>query len=131
LATSPKKKKSSVIVLPVDLLDSEAFQSLNGTAIRVLLRFLRKRRLEKVKAKPGRQDGYVVTNNAEIEYSYAEAKKVDGLYQQRFRLALKTLVDRGFISVEVKGGWLRRIAKYRVHVPDSSEPWRNWKEKKS
>jgi len=120
-------EKSTGIFLESDLLDSEAFQSLNGTAFRVLFRFLRKRQLVPVKTKPGHRKGYLITNNGEIEYSYAEAESRDGIYPPRFRDALSVLIDRGFISVAQEGGLMRRKAKYRVHVKDDSEPWRSWK----
>ena len=94
--------KSSVIVLPLELVDSEAFQSLNGTAIRVLLHFFRKRQLSEIKSGNGKRSGYVIRNNGEIVYPYSEALK-QGMYRQRFSAALKQLLDRGFISVE-RGG---------------------------
>jgi len=120
--------KSSVIVLPLELVDSEAFQSLNGTAIRVLLHFFRKRQLSEIKSGNGKRSGYVIRNNGEIVYPYSEALK-QGMYRQRFSAALKMLMDRGFISVERGGGLFRESTFYRVHCPDSKEPWRRWKQK--
>ncbi|MBU2321757.1 MAG: hypothetical protein KJ884_02235 [Gammaproteobacteria bacterium] len=124
-------KKSSVIVVPIEVIESPSFCTLNGTAKQVLLRFLSKRRMEAIPTKNGRQNGYRIINNGEIEYSFAEAQKRDGFSPQRFNAALKDLKERGFISVERRGGLYRYVSTYRVHVPDETEAWRTWKNRKS
>ena len=118
-------KGSGGIFLERDLLDSEAFTSLNGTAVQVLFRFLRKRVLNKVKVS-GRRDEYTVLNNGEIQYTYAEAEKYHGISRSRFADALRVLRERGFISLTRGGGLFRSHSLYRVHVNDTREPWREW-----
>ena len=106
-------------------MESEAFKSLNGTAIKVLLLFFQKRRLEKIK-RNGRQTEYLVTNNGEIIFTYSEAQKL-GFSRCQFRDALDVLVERGFISVAVLGGGLNHSCNlYRVHEPDTDQPWKDW-----
>lgn len=117
------------IVLTLEVLNAEAFRTLNGTAKQVLLRFLSKRSMVRSKAKKGREAGFFIANNGEIDYSFAEAQGYDGLSPQQFNAALKILKDRGFISVNRPGGFPRVKATYWVHVPDKDETWRVWRKK--
>ena len=106
-------------------MESDAFRSLNGTAIIVLLRFLQKRRLKKVKWK--RKDAWRIINNGEIVFTYDEAEKME-LSRNQFRDAKNTLLERGFISESSsEGGLFRKTCLYSVHVSDSEQPWVDWK----
>jgi hypothetical protein len=113
------------IFLEPQFISSEAFRSLNGTAIIVLLRFLQKRRLEKTKWK--RRDSWRVINNGDIVFTYDEAEDM-GLSRNQFRDAKYTLLERGFISESpLEGGLFRKACLYWVHVPDSEQRWMDWK----
>jgi hypothetical protein len=87
------------VILEPDLMDSDAFKKLSGAAIRVLLRFLRKRTW----ASQGRNK-LPVWDNAGLVFTYAEAKALGICSTTRFFTILKQLVELGFLDVEHQGG---------------------------
>ncbi len=110
------------IYLPRDLLESQAFAKLNGSAIRVLLAFYSKRVLQKHRRRKGRDPVYSVTNNGEIEFTYAEAKAKYGLSCFRFREARDRLVSLGFIDIaETGAGLFKAKTLYSI-----SDRWREF-----
>lgn len=124
------RSKIAGAFLPRELILSAAWRSLTSTAKDVLLLFLLKRRIEYVGT--GKRKSKVIGNNGEIEFSYAEAEKM-GVRRSTFRLALRQLVERGFISLAEAGGLSQGreplSAKYNVHVLDGQgqdETWMTW-----
>lgn len=111
--------------------ESAAFQSLNASAIKVLLRFLSKREVREADSS-GRRTGRVITNNGEITFPYTEAWKM-GLTRATFSSALKTLVKAGFISVTRGGGLAQGGAplpsKFAVNVVQG-QPHAAWEKYK-
>ena len=98
------KKKSSIIVVDKDVLNSKAFSSLRkGSSAIVYFDFLMKRIIKRAKVKSGKQR-VVVVNNGEIEYTYSEAKRKRGFTKQRFHSAIKELVEKGLIDIARPGG---------------------------
>ena len=107
----------SKIVIDADLVTSKVFLKLKGVAPKVFLLFLRRRKMTKV-GKKGKEK-WVISNNGEIVFPYAEAKEKFGITPPRFQRALDQLVEHGFIDiVHSGGGMLRDISKYSI-----SERW--------
>jgi hypothetical protein len=92
------------------VITSEAFLTLKtATACQVYLIFLTKRKLEKVQSRPGSRDkAYVVANNGEIRFTYAEASGKYGIPSKRFTRALDELVRVGLIDISHSGFGLRK-----------------------
>ena len=107
----------SKIVIDADLVLSPAFLQLTGAAPKVYLLFLRRRRMVKLGRKG--KEKWIIENNGEIVFPYAEAKEKFGITPPRFQRALDQLVEHGFIDiVHSGGGMLRDISKYSI-----SERW--------
>ena len=103
----------SKIVIDADLVTSKVFLKLKGVAPKVFLLFLRRRKMTKV-GKKGKEK-WVISNNGEIVFPYAEAKEKFGITPPRFQRALDQLVEHGFIDiVHSGGGMLRDISKYAI-----------------
>ncbi len=84
-----------------NLLRSPAFRSLKKWAMIVYLDFLRKRQMEPVK-RAKRSDEWIIKNNGEIVYPYAEAEK-KGIGRREFRNAIDELIDKGFLDINHRG----------------------------
>ena len=93
---------SKVTFIEKDVLRSKAFKQLPGTAIQVLMWFYLKRRLKNI-GRRGKEK-WIITNNGEIIFSYAEAEKKYELTRSRFSRALDELIDKGFIDIAHHGG---------------------------
>ena len=103
----------SKIVIDADLVTSKVFLKLKGVAPKVFLLFLRRRKMTKV-GKKGKEK-WVISNNGEIVFPYAEAKEKFGITPPRFQRALDQLVEHGFIDITHSGGgMLRDISKYSI-----------------
>ena len=107
----------SKIFIDADLVLSPAFLCLTGAATHVYLLFLKRRQMKKSGRKG--KERWVISNNGEIVFPYAEAKEKFGITPPRFQRALDQLVEHGFIDiVHSGGGMLRDISKYSI-----SERW--------
>ena len=103
----------SKIVIDADLVTSKVFLKLKGVAPKVFLLFLRRRKMTKV-GKKGKEK-WVISNNGEIVFPYAEAKEKFDITPPRFQRALDQLVEHGFIDITHSGGgMLRDISKYSI-----------------
>ena len=103
----------SKIVIDADLVTSRAFLNLTGVASQVYLLFLRRRRLEKLGRKG--KEKWVISNNGEIVFPYAEAENKFGITRPRFQRAIDKLVEHGFIDiVHSGGGMVKDISKYAI-----------------
>ncbi len=91
-----------------------------GTALKVLIYFLRRRRMVKVGRK-GKQK-WVVENNGQIIFTYKEAQKKFGLSKRRFRDALDNLIELGFIDLNHHGGGMMGDPTLFI----ISERWRDY-----
>ncbi|OPY83436.1 MAG: hypothetical protein A4E70_00206 [Syntrophus sp. PtaU1.Bin005] len=100
-----------------EILESEAFQSLNATAIRVFLRFLQKRTFTKA-GKKGNKSRKQIFNNHGLIFTYAEALAW-GIPGSTFLSAIKKLIEVGLVDLEHQGGPHRNeISLYAI-----SERW--------
>jgi predicted transcriptional regulator len=103
-----------------EILESEAFNTVSATGIRVLLRFLQKRTWVKSRRKGGKPD----YNNGGLAFTYAEAKSLD-ISTSQFHTVIKKLVEVGFIEVEHQGGIHKNdYSRYAL-----SEQWRDYGKK--
>ena len=99
---------ANIIVVEKEVLNSEAFRKLNGTAKTVYLDFLMKRQIKKVKARNGQKKKQVkILNNGEIQYTYGEAE-MRGIPRKTFMRAIDSLMEHGFIDVTHSGSGGRK-----------------------
>ena len=111
---------ASKIVIDADLVLSRAFLKLTGIAPQVLLLFLRRRRLVKL-GRAGKEK-WVIENNREIVFPYAEAENKFGITRPRFLRAIDQLVEHGFIDIaHPGGGMMKDVSKYAI-----STRWQNY-----
>jgi hypothetical protein len=92
----------SNIVIDANLVTSKAFLRLTGAAPQVCLLFLRRRKMVKLGRKG--KEKWVISNDGEIVFPYAEAEKKFGITRPRFQRALDQLVEHGFIDIAHPGG---------------------------
>jgi hypothetical protein len=112
------KKRSNRLFVERDLVKSKAWMSLGGIAPQVYLVFCAKCQVWRPKG----SRTYTITNNGEIHFSYAEAKKSYGITAPRFRRAIDDLIAKGFIDIESTGmGVHKALTYYRI-----SERWRSY-----
>ena len=101
------------IFIDSDLVSSKVFLCLTGAATHIYLLFLKRRQMKKSGRKG--KERWVISNNGEIVFPYAEAKEKFGITPPRFQRALDQLVEHGFIDiVHSGGGMLRDISKYSI-----------------
>lgn len=94
--------RSQTIVIETELLQSQAYLTLPGTAIKVLTLFLARRQM-KSEGKKGHEQWDCV-NNGKIVFPYAEAQKKLGIARPTFTRALDALIRHGFIDINHHGG---------------------------
>ena len=97
----------SKIVLGADLVVSRAFLELTGVAPHVLLLFLKRRQMVKLGRKQGKEQ-WVIGNNGEIVFPYAEAENKFGITRPRFQRAIDQLVEKGFLDIKHAGGGMMK-----------------------
>ena len=106
-----KKKSRRYVQLDYDLMDSVAFKELSAHQIRVLLKFMQKRKWSTLKK--GR-DKKTIYDDGGLVLTYGEAE-IMGIKKSSFHKAVKKLVELGFIDVEHYGGWLGRdYSRYAI-----------------
>jgi hypothetical protein len=101
------------IVIDADLVLSRAFLNLTGVAPQVYFLFLRRRQM----GKGGRKgkERWVIQNNGEIVFPYAEAEDKFGISRPRFQRAIDQLVEHGFIDIaHPGGGMMKDVSKYAI-----------------
>ena len=96
------------IWVPKQLLQSPALLSLkNPTAIKVLMLFLIRRQCEKIR--PGKRGEWIIANNGEIEFTYAEALNKWRISNSTFRRAIHDLLEKGFIDIAAGGQGVHKV----------------------
>ena len=91
------------------MLESAAFAAIKtATAHRILAIFFTKRQW----APTGRrgETDWTLTNNGQIIFTYAEAKKKYGISNGSFRDAIDELIDKGFIDIAQSGAGMYKSA---------------------
>jgi hypothetical protein len=86
------------------ILESAAVKSLSATAIRVLLRFLQKRKWSRIKVK-GKPK--IIYETGDLVFTYTEAEAL-GISRSQFHSVVKKLCEVGFIDIEHQGGGVAR-----------------------
>ena len=103
------------------LVKSKAFQQLNGSAIKVLMLFMLRRKMKRMGPRKGKEK-WIIYNNGEIIFPYAEAAKKYSLNASTFARAIDALVAYGFLDITHSGGGLMGdCTKYAV-----SDRWRKF-----
>jgi len=111
---------SKVTFVEKEILRSKAFKELPGTAIQVLMWFYLKRKLKNMGSRG--KEKWIIINNGEIVFSYADAEKKYGLTRARYSRALNALIEKGFIDIDHHGGGMMGdCTLYAI-----SERWRNY-----
>lgn len=107
--------------LEADLIQSEAFCALStANSVRVLIRFLQKRRFAKKRKNRKNIYGPEVTNQGQIIFTYQEASELGIKGKGTFQKCLKELVRLGFIDIEeedqdgFRPGFGRMPTKFRI-----------------
>jgi hypothetical protein len=115
-----KHKKSSVIVLYQDMMKSDVWIGLSGTAKAVYLLFRCKCRWENYQGRKGRGRTPDLLNNNELVFTYEEARKKYGISNPRFKRAIDELILKGFVDIAATGqGTHKATTLYGI-----SERWR-------
>ena len=99
-----KKKAPPGTWLERDLWESRAYCSLKGFAPQLLSFFLGKRQFQN-QGRDGKQRR-VCVNCDKINLTYVEMAKF-GITQTRMTRAIDQLLEKGFISIVNRGGWIQ------------------------
>ena len=95
-----------------------AFQKLTANSILVYLEFLYRRQLVQV----GKRKEWIIKNNGEIIFTYAEAWEKFKIYRSTFCRSISQLIELGFIDIAHHGGgMLKDCSKYGI-----SDRWKNY-----
>ena len=89
------------------LLESFAFRSLSRKSLLVLSRFWIKTKKVKVKQYKAKAT-WEISNNGDIEFTYAEAKNRLGLSGRSFTRAIDELIAKGFLKINEYGNVYNR-----------------------
>jgi len=95
-----------------NLLRSSTFRSLKKWSLLVYMDLLRKRQMEQVK-RAKRSNDWIIRNNGEIVYPYAEAEQKK-IGRREFRNAIDELIKKGFLDIthQGSGGRAGDMTKY-------------------
>lgn len=108
---SRRKKEPKHVRLYVSIMQTEAWRSLSGNAVKVLLALV------------ARDNG---TRNGELSFSVREAADVANLSPATAKRCLDELQDRGFIRCTQKGAFSRKVQ----HASTWRYTWQAWPEGK-
>ncbi len=109
---------SDGMFVPRKMHRNPAFQKLTANSILVLLEFLYRRQFVKV----GRRDRWLIKNNGEIIFTYAEAWNKFKMCRSTFCRSISQLVELGFIDIAHRGGGMMNdCSKYGI-----SERWQDY-----
>ena len=93
----------SGVFLKKAVLRSKAFKELTKTEIQIYLEFLLKRKFGERHGKPGKGPRDIITNNGQITFTYAEARKKLNIANQTFQRGLDKLIGVGFMDITRQG----------------------------
>ena len=105
-----------------EMMESEVFRNLSGTAMWVLLRFLQKQSWSHMK-RGGRN--IKIYENSGLTFTYTEAAHFN-ISGSTFHRTIKALVERGFLDVEHRGGTfghgeIKDYTRFKL-----SQRWKAW-----
>ncbi len=114
--------RSDVMCIPIRMHRSPAFRKLTMTAVTVYLEFRYRCKLAEISVKAGRKKEWVILNNGELIFTYAEANKKFKIPRSSFCRSISQLVNLGFIDIAHHGGgMLKDCSKYGI-----SERWKEY-----
>lgn len=105
-----KARKWDKMFVSRRMITSKAYLALKtATACKVFLIFLSKCRMEKLQTRPGRNEReWQITNNGEIQFTYAEAEVKYGISAGKFTRAIDELIRVGLIEIAKTGMGLHK-----------------------
>ena len=112
--------RSKGVYLQRDILESEAFWKLSGTATKVFMVFRMKCVFKKVNL--GKREILTIVNNGDIQFTYKEALVKYGISKTTFLNSRDKLIEVGLIEIAENGGE-HHPSKYAI-----SENWRKYPE---
>ena len=115
-----KLPKTKGIYIERDILESDAYWHLTGSAPQVYMVFLMKRILSDKAF--GKDKARIVANNGEITYTYLEAQNNHRIPKSNFLRARDQLIKVGLIEIAEDGG-CHHTTKYAI-----SNNWMNYPE---
>ena len=95
---------SGVMMIDKRMHPSLAYRKLTKTSIFILMEFLRRRKVAKIPVKGGRKKEWLITNNGELIFTYAEAERKFNIPRSTFCRSIGQLVKLGFIDIPHPGG---------------------------
>jgi hypothetical protein len=111
-------KSKDVMCIPRRMHRSPAYRKLTATSIFILMEFMSRRRV----AKTGPKGDFIIINNGELIFTYAEALDKFKIYRSTFCRSISQLVALGFIDIHYSGGgMLKDSSKYGI-----SDRWKNY-----
>ena len=115
-----KLPKTRGIFIERDILESDAYWDLTGSAPQIYMVFLMKRVLSNKSF--GKDKARLIANNGEITYTFVEAWKNHRIPKSTFLRARDQLIRAGLIEIAEDGG-CHHTTKYAI-----SNNWRNYPE---
>ena len=112
-----KARKWDKMFVSRSVITSKAFLALRtACACQVYLIFLNKCRWEKLQTRPGRNEReWFITNNGEIQFTYAEAETKYGIPSGKFTRAIDELLRVGLIDITKTGlGLHKDVTLYAI-----------------
>lgn len=97
------KKKPTKFWIDIDIIQSDAFNSLTGYAPQLLFHVLKKKRYVNHSTHK-KKDNWVCTNSDSLNITYVEFQKAHDVSKPRLSKAIGQLLARGFIKIIHRGG---------------------------
>lgn len=112
MGRTPKFQIRRDVYVGWEIMESKAVRKLSATGIRVLYRFLQKRKWSKIRRR-------IIYENDNLVFTYAEAADM-GIGNTAFYESVKRLIEVGFIDLDHQGGcYGKDFSRYSF-----SERWR-------
>lgn len=112
------KREGQYAKMPYNMLESAAWRSLGGPAVKVYFELHRR---------------FWGGNNGELTLSMGEAAGLLGMSKSTAKAALDELEEKGFIVCTKRGHWYRReastyrLTKERTGREDATRDWQAWR----
>lgn len=106
-----RRRKYADMYISREVIFSEAFRKLSGTAIRMYLIFLNKRVMKPFQGSKKKRSGkaqYFIENQGQIQFTYDEGLEKYGIIEETFRNNLNRLVEVGLIDITRQGNGVKR-----------------------
>ena len=108
MGRKPKFQLRRDVYIEWEISESKAIRRLSAIGIRVLWRFLQKRKWTKMRRR-------IVYENGDIDFTYAEATFV-GIKNTSFYEAVKRLIEVGFIDLDHQTNHISKFLSYGCSV---------------